>query len=71
MNEHYATTPANAELAAPLIFRSRSGRTEVTWLSDGSLDLRVRTGQDVLDQADRDRLIAAIARKREGGASGD
>jgi len=44
------------------LFRSASGRTEITLTPDNTLDIRVRTGQDILTEDDAHKLEWVLQR---------
>lgn len=60
-----ASAPLDPVLPAVGVFRSTSGRTELTVTPDNRLDLRVRTGKDVLDDEDVQALRWAVDRGRQ------
>jgi hypothetical protein len=53
----------NPQAGPPTVlkFRSKSGRTEVARRGDGTISIRVLTGQDRLDLDDAHKLAAALA----------
>jgi len=56
-------TMHNPQAGPPTVlkFRSKSGRTEVARRGDGTISIRVLTGQDRLDLDDAHKLAAALA----------
>lgn len=59
------TTPANPTPPAVGVFKSASGRTELTVTSGGELDLRIRDGRDVLTAVDVAELRHGLRRAEE------